>query len=58
MREDDDRRLRREAGDIILQPLQLIGAEIAKAARLEIHDIDEADIMHALLVEAVPAGAF
>ena len=47
----------RAALQIVLQPFELLGAEIAEAAGLEIDDVDEADEMHAVGVEAVPAGA-
>ena len=43
--------------DILLQPFQLLVAEIAESAGFEIDDIDEADKVHAIGVEAVPAGA-
>ena len=41
---------------IVLQPGQLIGAKRAKAAGLELHHIDQADEMHALVIEAVIAA--
>ncbi len=40
-----------------LQPFKLLAAEIAEAAGLQIHDVDEADEVHAVGVERVPAGA-
>ena len=43
--------------DVLLQPLELLGAEIAEAAGLEIHDVHEPDEVHALVVEAEPALA-
>src|SRR5690349_14023758 len=55
MGEDHDRRARRQAGDVVFQPLKLFFAEIAEPAGLEVHDIDETDEMDALLVETVPA---
>src|SRR3954454_900191 len=57
MSEDNDRSARRQAGDVVFQPFELIFAEIAQTAGLEVHDIDEADVMDTLLVETVPAGA-
>jgi hypothetical protein len=57
MREHNNRRRSRAAFDVLLQPLQLLVAEIAQAAGLEIDDIDQADEVHAVGVEAVPAGA-
>ena len=43
---------------IVFEPRELLGAEIAEAAGLEIDDIDQADEVHAVIVEAVPARAF
>ena len=40
----------------VLQPRQLIGAETAQAVGLEVHHIDQADKMHALVIEAVIAA--
>src|SRR5580704_2796678 len=56
--EDHDRRRSRTASDVGLQPLELFSAEIAESAGFEVDDIDEADEMHAVGVEAVPARAF
>ena len=47
----------RAALQVVLQPLELLGAELAEAAGLEVHDVDQADEVHAVVVEAVPAGA-
>ena len=58
MREDDDRSRCRPALEVVLQPFELLVAEIAQSAGLEIDDVDEADEMHAVGVEAVPARAF
>ena len=41
----------------LLQPFELVVAEIAQAAGLEVDHVDEADEMHAVGVEAVPACA-
>ena len=53
--EHDDRRRCRTALDVVLQPFELLGAEIAQTAGFEVDDIDQADEMHAVGVEAVPA---
>ncbi len=45
------------AFDVVFKPRKLIGAEIAEAAGFEIDDVDQADEVHAVGVEAVPAGA-
>ena len=42
---------------VVREPRELLSAEIAEPAGLEIDDIDQADEMHAVGVEAVPAGA-
>ena len=39
----------------MLQPFELLGAEIAQTAGFEIEGIDQSDEMHAVGVEAVPA---
>src|SRR5580693_2914133 len=57
MSKDDDRRRRRAAFDVGFEPSELLGAEVAEPAGLEIDDIDQADEMHAVGIEAVPAGA-
>ena len=43
VREDDDRRAALETLDVLLEPFELLVAERAEPARLEIHDVDEAD---------------
>src|SRR5664280_797800 len=58
MREHHDRRRGRAAFEIVLDPFELLVAEIAHAAALEIGDVDEPQEMHAIGVEAVIAGAF
>src|SRR5215467_10562588 len=55
--EDDNWRRRRAFLEVVLQPFELVVAEIAQAAGLEIDHVNEADEMHAVGVEAVPAGA-
>ena len=57
MGEDDDRRRVGLALEIVGEPGELLGAEIAETAGLQVDDVDEADEMDAVLVEAVPAGA-
>ena len=43
--------------EVVLEPFELLGAEIAEAAGLEVDDVDEADEVHAAGVEGIPAGA-
>ena len=57
MGEDDDRGRRWAPGKIRRQPLELLSAKIAHAARLQIGDIDQGDEVYAAMIEAVPAGA-
>src|SRR5712671_1907514 len=57
MRKDDDRRGVALALEIIGEPGELLVAEIAHAAGLQVDDVDETDEVHAALVERVPAGA-
>src|SRR5205823_9235857 len=57
MGKDHNRRARAAAGNILLEPLELLLAELAELTRLQIHHIDEPDEMHAVGIEAVPAGA-
>ena len=58
MGEDDDRGRGGAAFDVGFEPCELLAAEIAEPAGFEIDDIDQADEVHAVGVEAVPAGAF
>ena len=46
-----------ETLDVLLQPFELLVAERAKTAGFQVDDVDEADEMHAALIEAVPTGA-
>src|SRR5207245_6208479 len=55
--EQDDRRRLRFAAQIVLEPGEVLGAEIAEAASLEGDDVDEADEVHAAGVEGIPALA-
>ena len=45
------------ACEIVGEPGKLFGAEIAHAAGLEVDHVDQADEMHALMIEGVPALA-
>ena len=58
MGEDDDRGRGGKPHHIVGKPGELLGPEQAEAAGLEVHDIDEADEVDAVLVERVPAGTF
>ena len=58
MCEQDDRRAAGASLQIVLQPFQLVVAEHSQAAFLDVHDVDQADEMHAFLIEAVPTRAF
>src|SRR5262249_45011975 len=53
MREHHDRRRRRAAFEIILDPFELLFAETTHATALEIGDIDETDEVHAIGIEAI-----
>ena len=57
VREDDDGRAAGEPFHIIFEPLELLGAELAQAAGLQVHHVDQADEVHAFVIEAVPAVA-
>ena len=46
--EHHDRRARREPRHVVLEPLELLGAEVAEPAGLEVDDVDEADEVHAV----------
>ena len=54
--EQHDRGRFRASLEVVLEPFKLFGAEIAEAAALEVHHIDEADEVHAAGVERIPAG--
>jgi hypothetical protein len=58
MREDDHRRAAFQVPHIILEPVELVGAERAEATGFEVHYVDEADEVRALVVKAVPALSF
>ena len=57
VRKHDDRLRGRAAFDVVFEPRELLAAEIAEAAGFQIDDVDEADEVHAVGIEAVPAGA-
>jgi len=57
MPEHDHGRTRGQAGEILGEPGELIVAKMRHAAWLQIGDIVERDEMHAVMIEAVPAGA-
>src|SRR5579859_3844685 len=44
--------------DIVFKPFELVIAECAETAGLEVHHVDQADEVDSVLVEAVPARAF
>src|SRR4029077_18610827 len=56
MGEHDDRLRGRAAFHIVFEPSELLAAEIAETAGFEIDDVDEADKVNAIGIEAVPAG--
>ena len=51
----NDRLGGRASFQIVLQPLELLVTEIAKAAGFEIDHIDKTDEVHAVGIKAVPA---
>ncbi|WP_204310823.1 hypothetical protein, partial [Escherichia coli] len=55
MGEQHDRGRLRTALEVVLQPFQLLVAEIAEAAALEVDDVDEADEVDAAGVELIVA---
>src|SRR5260370_42259889 len=55
MSKQDARRRCRTTFDIVLQPFELLGAELAQTAGFEIGPINQYDEMHAVGVESVPA---
>ncbi len=57
MGEDHNRGLCALALQVVGEPGELVGSEIAHAASFEVDHVDEADEVHAVLVERVPAGA-
>src|SRR5579864_6304494 len=57
MRKQNDGRAALQVFNIFLQPFELLVTEAAQAARLQVHDIHQADEMSTVMVEAVPAIA-
>ena len=55
VREDHDRGARGSPLEIGFHPGELFGAQGAQAARLELQHVDQADEMHAGMIEAVVA---
>src|SRR5262249_21638737 len=54
---NNDGRAAAQAGDIFLEPIELLRPKDTKAAGLEVSHVDQADEPHALVVEALPAAA-
>src|SRR3989442_10230313 len=57
MGEDDDRGAARELPHVVLEPLKLLGAQASETFGLVALHVDEADEVHAPVVEALPALA-
>src|SRR5215217_1111705 len=65
MREDDDRCAAGQRFNVLLQPCQLLLAQLSKPTAAQsratslpqIEDIDQSDEVHAIIVEALPALA-
>src|ERR1700733_3374851 len=57
MRKHHDRGAVRPVLEVSFEPCELLGAEIAESAALQIDDVDEADEVDAGIVVTVPAGA-
>src|SRR5271169_6586570 len=57
MRKDHDRGACREALNVLLKPVELLAAKIAQASGFQVEHVDEADIMNAMMIEALPPGA-
>src|SRR5260370_42624937 len=56
MSEHDDGRAAAEARDVLLEPVELRRSEVPQAAGLEVQNVDQADEVNALVVEALPSG--
>src|SRR5439155_9696191 len=54
---DDDGGAGGEPGDVLLEPVELLLAQRAQPVLLEVQDVDEADEVDAVVVEALPAAA-
>src|SRR5208282_436571 len=57
MGEYDDRRAVLEMFHILFHPIELLAAERAQSARLQVQHVDQADEAHAFVVKAVPSGS-
>ena len=57
MGEHDNGRAAGEPLHVLLEPLELLRAEVAEPRRLEARDVDQADEVGALVIEALPSGA-
>src|SRR5205823_3378486 len=58
MREDDNRRAGSEILHVGLEPFELLVSELTQTAGLKIQNVDQSNEMDAVLIEAIPAGAF
>src|SRR2546430_1253531 len=57
MGEHDNGRAAGEPLHVLLEPLELLRAEVAEPRRLEARDVDQADEVGAPIIEALPPGA-
>ena len=57
VREHDDRRAVLQMLDVVFQPFELLAAERAEAAGLQVQHVHQPDEVHAFRVEAVPPGS-
>ena len=58
MREDHKGRARTETLHVVFEPFELLVSELTQTAGLEVEDVDQANEMDAILVEAVPTRTF
>src|SRR5262249_55256741 len=58
VREHDNRSIGSETFHVGFEPFKLVVSKLPYPAGLQIQNIDESDEMDAVLVEAVPTGAF
>src|SRR3984893_14853233 len=57
MRKHHDWHAVRPVLEVGFEPCELLGAQVAESAALQIDDVDEADEVNAVIVVTVPAGA-
>ncbi len=57
MGEHHEERAAGEPLHVLVEPFQLLRAEAAQTRRLEVQDVDQANEVHALIIEALPAIA-